>query len=265
MDGPGNSEAALACLARAIAHAEHMGDSIALAALLCRVGDVHAAAADFARAEAHYEEALLIYAGFDHPPPHPVARTLDALADLWSRMGNAGGVAELRDQALLYRWLCPADDVRPDAALAEGPAPHRSTGDGRPSKAPSLTSLPNLLYLVEEMARGDLLGSLEQVVLLALLRLGANAYGMTVRREIEERTGRGISIGAVYTTLERLESKGFVTSHFGEPTAERGGRAKRHFRIEPSGEEALRASQEVIRKMSSGLAGQWGAAMAAGR
>jgi PadR family transcriptional regulator PadR len=107
------------------------------------------------------------------------------------------------------------------------------------------------------MPRGDLLGSLEHIVLLALIRLQSNAYGMTVRREIEERTGRNISIGAVYTTLERLQAKGYVRSLVGEPTAERGGRAKRLFRIEADGERALRASQEAIRKMTLGLARRW--------
>src|SRR5438093_3159904 len=67
------------------------------------------------------------------------------------------------------------------------------------------------------MPRGDLLGSLEHLVLLALIRLKSNAYGMTVRREIEERTGRNISIGAVYTTLERLQTKGYVSSLVGNP------------------------------------------------
>ena len=107
------------------------------------------------------------------------------------------------------------------------------------------------------MPRGDLLGSLEQIVLLALVRLGANAYGMTVRQEIEERTGRNISIGAIYATLERLETKGYVSSYTGEPTAERGGRAKRHFRIEADGRKALRTSQDAIRRMSAGLASRW--------
>ena len=69
-------------------------------------------------------------------------------------------------------------------------------------------------------------------MLLALVRLEANAYGMTIRREIEDRTGRNLSIGAVYATLDRLESKGYVSSSLSEPTAERGGRAKRLFRIE---------------------------------
>jgi len=103
------------------------------------------------------------------------------------------------------------------------------------------------------MARGDLLGSLEHIVLLAVARLGADAYGMTVRREILTCTGRDLSIGAVYATLERLERKGYVSSAMGEPTAERGGRAKRHFQIEAAGEEALAVSQDAIRKMAVGL------------
>lgn len=108
------------------------------------------------------------------------------------------------------------------------------------------------------MPRGDLLGSLECIVLLALVRLGQGAYGMTVRREIEKRTSRDISIGAVYTTLERLEAKGYVSSSTGEPTAERGGRAKRLFQIEADGRRALRASHEAIRKMTVGLKNRWG-------
>ena len=107
------------------------------------------------------------------------------------------------------------------------------------------------------MPRGDLLGSLEHIVLLALVRLGSHAYGMTVRQEIEERTGRNMSIGAVYATLERLEAKGYVSSFTGEPTAERGGRAKRHFQIEADGQRALRASQDMIRKMTVGVKSRW--------
>src|SRR5262245_6675404 len=101
--------------------------------------------------------------------------------------------------------------------------------------------------------RTDLLGSLEQIVLLALVRLGADAYGVTVRLEIEKRTGRSLSIGAVYSTLGRLEAKGYVSSETGEATAERGGRAKRHFRVEADGLRALRASQRAIESMSAGL------------
>ena len=99
---------------------------------------------------------------------------------------------------------------------------------------------------------------MEHIVLLALVRLKGNAYGMTVRREIETRTGRNISIGAIYATLERLEAKGYVSSFLGEATAERGGRAKRLFRMEPGGEAALRGSQEAIRRMTIGLQRRWG-------
>ena len=91
------------------------------------------------------------------------------------------------------------------------------------------------------MKREDALGSLEHIVLLAVMRLGANAYGMTVCCEIESATGRDISIGAVYA-LVRLESKRFIRSHAGAPTAERGGRAKRYFRTTADGESALRTT-----------------------
>jgi PadR family transcriptional regulator len=108
------------------------------------------------------------------------------------------------------------------------------------------------------MPRGELLGSLEQIVLLALMRLEPNAYGMTVRRDIEDRTGRNVSIGAVYATLSRLEAKGYVTSVVGEPSAARGGRAKRLFRLEADGVRALQASQTAIRKMTAGLRNRLG-------
>jgi DNA-binding PadR family transcriptional regulator len=96
-----------------------------------------------------------------------------------------------------------------------------------------------------------LLGSLEHIVLLAVARLGSDAYGVTVRREIEKRTGRDVSIGAIYATLDRLESKGYVRSSIGEPTAERGGRAKRHFQIEADGTRALATSMDAIRRMAA--------------
>src|SRR5262245_14066342 len=98
-----------------------------------------------------------------------------------------------------------------------------------------------LFYIVEQMLeRGELLGSLEHIVLLALIRLDGTAHGTLVRREIEARTGRDVSIGAVYATLERLERKGYVSSSIGEPTPERGGRAKRFFRVHAAGRGALR-------------------------
>jgi PadR family transcriptional regulator, regulatory protein PadR len=102
------------------------------------------------------------------------------------------------------------------------------------------------------MAQRDYPGEFEQLVLLAILRLGTNAYGMTIRREIEERAGRTTSIGALYLTLERLEQKDFVRSELGEVTQERGGRAKRFFSLNPSGREALRTSLDAVRKMADG-------------
>lgn len=103
------------------------------------------------------------------------------------------------------------------------------------------------------MPNKDLLGVFEQLILIALLHLKEDAYGVTVRREVEERTGRSVSLGAVYATLERLEKKGYVSSFQGEPTAERGGRAKRYFRIERSGTVALRQSLQTVRNMTKGL------------
>ena len=97
------------------------------------------------------------------------------------------------------------------------------------------------------------LGEFEQIVLLAVLRLGDTAYGVTVRQEIETRTGRDVSIGAIYATLSRLETKGLVKSRAGEPTAERGGRAKRLFRVTAHGVRSVNEAQRVLRQMLDGL------------
>ena len=103
------------------------------------------------------------------------------------------------------------------------------------------------------MPKGDHLGEFEQHVLAALLRLRGDAYGMPVRREIAERTGRDVAIGAVYATLDRLERKGFVSSRVGEATPERGGRAKRYFDIEAPGLTALEQSWRMSDRMRDGL------------
>jgi PadR family transcriptional regulator PadR len=120
-----------------------------------------------------------------------------------------------------------------------------------------LTFCVYLFYITKQMKRGELLGSLEHIILLALMRLDEGAHGMIVRREIEKRTGRSVSIGAVYATLERLEGKGYVSSLTGEPTAERGGRAKRLFRVEAAGKKALQVSEQTIRSMTAGLKSRW--------
>ena len=103
------------------------------------------------------------------------------------------------------------------------------------------------------MPKGDILGHFEQIVLIAVMRLGDESYGITIRREIEKRTGRSVSLGAVYATLDRLEGKGYVSSRLGEATAERGGKPKMHFKIEAPGQLALRESLRAIGKMVGGV------------
>jgi PadR family transcriptional regulator, regulatory protein PadR len=97
------------------------------------------------------------------------------------------------------------------------------------------------------------LGEFEHIVLLALLRLGDNAYGVTVRREIKSRIARDVPVGAVYATLERLQAKGYVTSYLGDPTPERGGRSKRYFRISSNGIAAVHRTQRALHTMTTGL------------
>jgi PadR family transcriptional regulator len=97
------------------------------------------------------------------------------------------------------------------------------------------------------------LGEFEQLVLLALVRLGDDAYGATVRREIEARARREVAISAVYTTLERLEQKGLVRSWVGEPTAQRGGRRRKHFALLPAGARALRTAYASFAAMVAGV------------
>lgn len=97
------------------------------------------------------------------------------------------------------------------------------------------------------------MGEFEQLVLLALLRLDNHAYGMEVRAEIERRTGRDVSYGAVYTSLDRLEQKRFVSHVLGEATAERGGRAKKFFHVEPAGLDALREARRALAVMWDGV------------
>ncbi len=97
------------------------------------------------------------------------------------------------------------------------------------------------------------LGDFEQLVLLALVRLGDRAYGVSIHEEIVGRARRDVTVAAVYKTLERLEDKGFAASTLGEPTAERGGRRKKYFRIQPAGRRALRQAIASLRRMTDGL------------
>jgi DNA-binding PadR family transcriptional regulator len=112
------------------------------------------------------------------------------------------------------------------------------------------------------MSPRDVVGSFEQAVLLSILRLGENAYGAQVKREIEERGARMCSLGALYTTLERLEAKGLVSSRTGEQTRQRGGRAKKYFKVEALGLVALRETLQSTFRMAEGLSDLIGGAHA---
>lgn len=103
------------------------------------------------------------------------------------------------------------------------------------------------------MGKGDFLGEFEQMVLLAVLREDGSGYGMSIRREIEERAGREVSIGAVYATLDRLEQKGLVRSREGEATPVRGGRARKHFEVTPDGASALRTARAMMDRLWDGV------------
>lgn len=103
------------------------------------------------------------------------------------------------------------------------------------------------------MAKGDFLGEFEHIVLLSVLRLGDGAHSALIRSEIEHVTGRSPAIGAVHATLERLERKGYVSSWLGEPTAERGGKAKRHFKVKADGVSALKQARATLDKLHAGL------------
>jgi len=100
---------------------------------------------------------------------------------------------------------------------------------------------------------GAALGDFEQLVLLGVLRLGDDAYGAAIRQEIHARSGRDVSINAVYTTLERLESKGLLRSWIGDPTPQRGGRRRKFYALKPAGETALRRAYRAFTAMAGGL------------
>src|SRR5262245_3121622 len=97
------------------------------------------------------------------------------------------------------------------------------------------------------------LGELEQIVLLAVLRLGDEAYAVPILDQIEKQTGRTIARGALYTALDRLEAKGCLRSRLGQPLAERGGRARRYFTVTPPAVRALKASRLSLLRLWDGL------------
>jgi PadR family transcriptional regulator len=103
------------------------------------------------------------------------------------------------------------------------------------------------------MGQRPQLGDLEELVLLSVLRLGADAYGARIREILRDDGGRTLSISTIYVTLMRLEEKGLVRSWMGEPTGERGGKARRHFEVRSEGVEALHAVRAVRHRMWEGV------------
>ncbi len=109
------------------------------------------------------------------------------------------------------------------------------------------------------MPRSDSLGQFEQLVLTSVVALADNAYGITIHKKVHElASSRAATLGAIYVALDRLEDKGFVSSWFSEPTAARGGRAKRCYRLEVPGERALKESLATARRMVVSVTPIWG-------
>jgi PadR family transcriptional regulator PadR len=105
------------------------------------------------------------------------------------------------------------------------------------------------------METGRLLGGFENILLLVILRLDDRSYGAAIRQELLDQAKKDVAVGAIYTGLDRLEQKGFVKSWTGEPTPERGGRAKKFYRVTAKGKRALNETHRAIRRLSSGLEG----------
>lgn len=104
----------------------------------------------------------------------------------------------------------------------------------------------DLFNIVEQMTRRGFLGEMELMILLALIRLGDEAYGVPVARELRAIRGREVALGSIYAALERLEAKGLILSSLGEPTPERGGRARRFFRVTKEGLRQVQATRRAL-------------------
>jgi PadR family transcriptional regulator, regulatory protein PadR len=107
----------------------------------------------------------------------------------------------------------------------------------------------NFFVIIELMADRSYLGEFELMILLAVIHLGEEAYGVPISRQLERQRGRDVSVGSVYAALERMEAKGLVTSSLGDPTPERGGKAKRFFRITGQGLRRVQETRRVLTKL----------------
>lgn len=130
---------------------------------------------------------------------------------------------------------------------------HSRVALNKQNKSPPLPLffLPNpyLFIILEQMKLAGHLSDFELIVMLVLLRLGDEAYGVPIARDIEEQTRREVKLGSVYATLDRLEEKGYVVSALGEPTQERGGRAKRYFHVTKPGMREVRETRRMLTKL----------------
>jgi DNA-binding PadR family transcriptional regulator len=111
----------------------------------------------------------------------------------------------------------------------------------------------NFFAIIKEMAERIYLGEFELVVMLVVIRLGEDAYGVPISREIEQQTGRAVAFGTVYAALERLQKKGLLSSRLGDATPERGGRAKRYFEVTPTGVRTVRETKQALMRLWQGL------------
>jgi len=156
--------------------------------------------------------------------------------------------------------ITPSDGkVRSESVERRGWSEHFPSIQDLVHNLPShrLTNSFHLYYIVSMQRRKndqhEPLGEFETLVLMAIMRLGNDAYGMRIHREIEERATRRCSFGALYTTLDRLEQKGYVSSRVGEKTAERGGRAKKYMRVTAIGSTAVKQAYRATVQMAEGL------------
>ena len=109
-------------------------------------------------------------------------------------------------------------------------------------------------------------GQFEQLILTAILRCGQDAYGVTIHASVEDLSRpKSVALGAVYATLDRLEDKGLISSWLSDPTPERGGRSKRHYRLETEGERALRDSVQTARRICEAVVSEWGTGIWSGK
>jgi PadR family transcriptional regulator, regulatory protein PadR len=112
---------------------------------------------------------------------------------------------------------------------------------------------PYFFSIVEVMTERGYLGEFELMILLAVINLGDDAYGVPISRELEVQRGRDVSVGSVYAALDRLENKGLVASSLGDPTPERGGKAKRYFRVTKEGLRQVHETRRVLSKLWQAL------------